>query len=637
MKAADAYEKARKLGLQVYRQRIIDRMNPYLPVLDTLIADKKIKKSRPYKLMEIPLNKVIGTKTAGRTEAFASDFMPLLEEGTEFASKWMNVYEAQVTEGLRDPIKAYELFGRYFVEEGNKRVSVLKFCEAASISAEVKEIVIEADDTEGGRLYKAFLEFRESTGVSDIILTREKGYKQLLKLLDLEKDQVMTEDQSLALHSTYTVFENMFEKMGGNMLKITAGDAFLVYLDYYGYQPETIPTPSSMEKELTKIWPDLQLYPKKRETAIIKDTDTSDRRRIFSLRTSPLKVTFIENKTADTSNWTASHIRAINRLKEEMGNDIDVNIIEDVNSEAELIDALEKSIKNGSEVIFTESPEMLRISNQFAAAYPKVKILNCSLNVDTGKLRTYYSRDYEILFLLGMVAGALTQTDHIGYIASYPIYGTAANINAFAVGAAMVNPRAKIYLDWSTTQESLADQFPLDIDIIFIEGQNFDLGSQKAKQFGLFDVSRGKFFNLANIERHWDVFYRKIIKSILNNSWAADEQTSGSDSINYWWGLSNGLIDMTFHKDLPSELVRLVNLVKSSMASDQFAPFEGALDAQDGWHHTRLEDISLQDIAKMDWLCSNVVGRLPSEDQMTEETESIVQLHGLNKVKEDES
>lgn len=88
---------------------------------------------------------------------------------------------------------------------------------------------------------------------------------------------------------------------------------------------------------------------------------------------------------------------------------------------------------------------MLRISNQFAAAYPKVKILNCSLNTNTGKLRTFYSRDFEIQLLLGLIAGALTQSHHIGYIASYPIYGTAANINAFAIGVAMVNPNAEIF------------------------------------------------------------------------------------------------------------------------------------------------------------------------------------------------
>lgn len=88
------------------------------------------------------MDRVVGTKTGSRTEAFAANFMPLLKSGTEFAAKWENVYSAQIEEGLRDPIKVYELFGRYFVEEGNKRVSVLKFCKAASVMAEVREIVL---------------------------------------------------------------------------------------------------------------------------------------------------------------------------------------------------------------------------------------------------------------------------------------------------------------------------------------------------------------------------------------------------------------------------------------------------------------------------------------------------------------
>lgn len=82
--------------------------------------------------------------------------MPLLKSGTEFAAKWENVYSAQIEEGLRDPIKVYELFGRYFVEEGNKRVSVLKFCKAASVMAEVREIVLETKDTKAAEIYQAF-------------------------------------------------------------------------------------------------------------------------------------------------------------------------------------------------------------------------------------------------------------------------------------------------------------------------------------------------------------------------------------------------------------------------------------------------------------------------------------------------
>ena len=64
-------------------------------------------------LVEIPLNRIVGTSTAGRTQAFARNFMPLLEMGSEFGAKWSTLSDAQVEEGIRDPIQVYEFMNRF--------------------------------------------------------------------------------------------------------------------------------------------------------------------------------------------------------------------------------------------------------------------------------------------------------------------------------------------------------------------------------------------------------------------------------------------------------------------------------------------------------------------------------------------
>lgn len=61
--------------------------------------------------------------------------MPLLDEDTEFAQKWNALCDAHLSVGIRDPIKAYEYMNKFYVEEGNKRVSVMKYYEAMSIPA----------------------------------------------------------------------------------------------------------------------------------------------------------------------------------------------------------------------------------------------------------------------------------------------------------------------------------------------------------------------------------------------------------------------------------------------------------------------------------------------------------------------
>lgn len=94
-------------------------------------------------------------------------------------------------------------------------------------------------------------------------------------------------------------------------------------------------------------------------------------------------------------------------------------------------------------------------SVKMAIAHPDVKILNCSLNTSHKYIRTYYARMYEAKFLTGVLAGALATQNKIGYVAQYPVYGTVANINAFALGAKFVNPRTKIYLKWSSVKVSI--------------------------------------------------------------------------------------------------------------------------------------------------------------------------------------
>ena len=84
-----------------------------------------------------------------------------------------------------------------------------------------------------------------------------------------------------------------------------------------------------------------------------------------------------------------------------------------------------------------------------AVEHPKVRFLNCSVNLPYTSLRSYYGRMYEAKFITGAIAGAMSGDDRIGYITSYPIFGVPASINAFALGAKMTNPRAQIELKWS--------------------------------------------------------------------------------------------------------------------------------------------------------------------------------------------
>ena len=86
--AMDEYGKAQKLGQKDYREKMLHGQSPFLPVLDDILKNVQVENQLPLGLVEIPIKLVVGTKTAGRTAAFASNFMPLLDLKSEFGSKW---------------------------------------------------------------------------------------------------------------------------------------------------------------------------------------------------------------------------------------------------------------------------------------------------------------------------------------------------------------------------------------------------------------------------------------------------------------------------------------------------------------------------------------------------------------------
>ena len=91
-------------------------------------------------------------------------------------------------------------------------------------------------------------------------------------------------------------------------------------------------------------------------------------------------------------------------------------------------------------------------------------------------------------FLTGLIAGALTDNDKIGYVAGYPVYGVTANINAFALGAKFVNPRAKIYLEWSSVKNSNpAEAFKRE-GIRYVSDQDMITPTSTARRFGLYSI-----------------------------------------------------------------------------------------------------------------------------------------------------
>ena len=128
--ATESYRTALKQAQKEFKERQALGLNPYPEVLDDLLADTTTDSSIYIGLVEIPTERIVGVRSSGRVSAFSAGFLPLLGQDSEFAVKWISLCSDHLEDGIRDPIECFEYLGNFYVQEGNKRVSVLKWNEA---------------------------------------------------------------------------------------------------------------------------------------------------------------------------------------------------------------------------------------------------------------------------------------------------------------------------------------------------------------------------------------------------------------------------------------------------------------------------------------------------------------------------
>ena len=210
------YRDALKLGQKEYRACIARGVSPVLPVLDDFVSEERVNLGVKLGVIQIPAEFIVGTKTRGRTTSFARNFMPLLDDDTEFAQKWKVLCDSHLRDGIRDPIKVYEYMNRYYVQEGNKRVSVLKFFDAVSVSADVIRVLPERGTGIESDIYYEFVDFNRYTKINTLEFSRKGSYKQLLKLLGRKPDEVWSEEDRRKFSTAYYFFRSAYEDRGGD-------------------------------------------------------------------------------------------------------------------------------------------------------------------------------------------------------------------------------------------------------------------------------------------------------------------------------------------------------------------------------------------------------------------------------------
>lgn len=391
------YRNALRAGQRATRAAQARGQSPYLAVLDDILRGVNIVAQEPLGLVDIPAESIVGTKTAGRHTAFAPNFMPILEADSEFARKWSNLCDAHLEEGIRYPITAYEYLNKFYVEEGNKRVSVLKYYEAVKIPGTVTRLVPERNETLENKIYYEFLDFYKLSKINYVHFSRLGGYAKLQTLACKATGESWTDDDRLNFASLYTMFSQQFYALGGSALGLTPGDALLVYLAVYRYSDAIESTPAQVRENLSKLWDEIKILTRPQAVELQLEPATKQgaepllsKLNIFSPRPSELRVVLLHEHNAQTSAWVRGQDKGRDALLKAFPGRVRVSCRENVNPEVDAEQLLEDVAHDNADIVFTTSARMHPACLKVAAQHPGTRFLNCSLNAPHPLVRTYY-------------------------------------------------------------------------------------------------------------------------------------------------------------------------------------------------------------------------------------------------------
>ncbi len=627
--AREQYNRALRMGKSEARERLMKGQDPNPAVLDDMISDALAESSQYVGLVDIPVERIVGTKTAGRITAFTAGFLPLLDIKSEFAVKWISLCMAHMTdEGIRDPITCYEYLGNFYVQEGNKRVSVLKYYGASRIPGIVHRIVPPLSEDLRVRAYYEFLDFYKATKIYDVQFTQPGQYAKLISAIGLPMGEPWAEEDRRRFRAYFQYFKEAFYELGGASLYSQPEDALLLWLELYSYLDLGKMSTSELKTSLQEMW-DNVIAMDSPIPVVSTEVPADPKAGFFSkmIRKDCIHVAFIHQRTVETSPWTMAHDAGRQHLEKALGKQVSVQSCFGADTPELAEQMMEQAIESGADVIFATTPPLIAPCLKISVKYPHVKVLNCSVHMPYSTVRTYYSRVYEGKFITGAIAGAMAKNDRIGYVGSYPIHGVPAAINAFALGALMTNPRARIELKWSCLPGNPTEEF-LQEGIRVISNRDTPVQDRLFTDSGTYMVNDdGTFVSLGSPTWMWGKFYENVVRSMLNGAW--DGEKAGK-IVNYWWGMSSGVIDIALGDELPDGVRTLATMLRTGLRQGMIDPFFRKIVAQDG---TVINDgsrtLSPDDLLHMDWLCENVHGSIPRYEEVLPISRPMVKLLGV--------
>jgi len=226
----------------------------------------------------------------------------------------------------------------------------------------------------------------------------------------------------------------------------------------------------------------------------------------------------------------------------------------------------------------------------------------------------------------------MAENHRVGYLATSPIFGSVAEVNAFAIGAAMVDPYATVYLKWVSAEGYDWRRELAENDVRVLTGRDYPNPQDASEPWGLTCLHHdGGPERVATPVWDWGRYYELIVRSIQDDCWRQEGSAHHDRALNYWWGMSADVVRLELGEGIATGQRRLVQTLRQALVEGRTHPFEGMLVAQKGVvvREDGAPRLTAEEIASMRWLNENVVGRLPKQWELSQAGKDAVKVSGV--------
>ena len=331
----------------------------------------------------------------------------------------------------------------------------------------------------------------------------------------------------------------------------------------------------------------------------------------------PLKMAWVYVGPPGDGGWTYAHDIGRKAVEKKFGSKVQTSFVENVPEGADAERVIRELAQKGNRVIFTTSFGYMEQTLKVAKSFPKVEFYHATGFKSAPNVTIYNSRMYEPAYLAGIIAGHMSKSGTLGFVASFPIPEVVRNINAYTMGARSVNPKITTKVVWINTWFDPSKERQAAETLI---GQGADVLLQNTDSSAVLQAAQDKGVyafgwdsdmthyapkaHLASAIEVWGPYYTKIAEAAL----------AGKPlKTTVWGGIKDGLNDLvSVNPIIPDAAKKQVAENMAAIKSGKLAVFTGPVKLQDG--SIKLEagkSLTDKEIDSVNWYVEGVEGQLP--------------------------